>query len=333
VGAPLEIHVYCDAAFAPDATCRSTSGSVVFLQGMVLQSCAKTQSVIAKSSAESELLALNSGISEALFVQSLLIDVLGVFVPITAWTDSTACIGIAGRLGVGRLKHVQVKHLWVQEVVQTRQVTIEKVDTNDNLADMLTKNLPPAKLEYLRAAVGMKMEENDTMAVLTEHLGEAPCCQWCGTPCPFCGSGHSAASTDSFGVHYGDVRHYYPGPAPASVPAPSSSPARAKPKPKPAASSQDSRAAALSSSARVAQTVPRSAARASATEQPGGTRPPVAFPRPVPGATFAQLDYIVGLARRLGLSTAEFSLETLTKVQASALITRLLDLERENRKS
>ena len=33
------------------------------------------------------------------------------------WTDSTAARGMAARQGLGRMKHLEVKFLWLQEVV------------------------------------------------------------------------------------------------------------------------------------------------------------------------------------------------------------------------
>lgn len=171
------ILVYCDASFASDSECKSTSGNLVFLQGLLLQSSSKTQAVTAKSSAEAELLGVNSGVSEALFVQSLLLDITDEIVSLEALTDSTACMGITSRLGVGRLKHVEVKHLWIQEAVRTRSVNISKVDTLDNLADLLTKSLPPAKVEYLRECIGMKrVQDSGSINVLDEQPEDASNC-------------------------------------------------------------------------------------------------------------------------------------------------------------
>ncbi|CAE8605354.1 unnamed protein product [Polarella glacialis] len=314
---PLSILVWCDASFASDEQCKSTSGSLVYLQGLLLQSSSKTQAVTAKSSAEAELLGVNSGVSEGLFVQSLLLDVLDEIVPLEALTDSTACLGITGRLGLGRLKHVEVKHLWIQEAVRTRSVSINKVDTQENLADLLTKPLPPAKVEYLRAGVGMKKvsdEREETIAVLDEQPGDAPCCSRCGRACPFCqgqtaaGAGSSSGSSDTrpHVVHVGDVHNY----------------------------GQERGGQSDGQSlpgAGVRHGVPRPMARAGAIEQSAATAPPArsqpeAEVRQLRGApTVAQLDYIALLARRRGLQAADFLAGVNTKQQASEVISQLLD--------
>ena len=42
-------------------------------------------------------------------------------------------------------KHIAVKHFLVQEMVQDKTVIVVRCDTNKNLADILTKALPPQK--------------------------------------------------------------------------------------------------------------------------------------------------------------------------------------------
>ncbi|CAE8636697.1 unnamed protein product, partial [Polarella glacialis] len=313
---PLSILVWCDASFASDEQCKSTSGSLVFLQALLLQSSSKTQAVTAKSSAEAELLGVNSGVSEGLFAQSLLLDVLDEIVPPEALTDSTACLGIAGRLGLGRLKHVEVKHLWIQEAVRTRFVSVSKVDTRENLADLLTKPLPPAKVEYLRAGVGMKKvndEREETIAVLDEQPGDPPCCSRCGRACPFCqgqtaaGAGSSSSSGDTrpHVAHVGDVRNY--GQERGGQGEEQTLPG-----------------------ANMRRRVPRPMARAGAMEQPAASAPPS---RSQPEAevrqlrrapTVAQLDHIALLARRRGLQAEDFLAGVNTKQQASEVISQLL---------
>jgi hypothetical protein len=129
------------------------------MQGFVLGTSAKTQACVARSSAEAELYAANSGVSEALFTQLLLMDVLGETVPITLQTDSTSVLGTISRRGPGKLmKHVEIRMLWLQEVIRTRAVEAVHVSTHVLLADMLTKNLQPARLEIMRRVLGMWME-------------------------------------------------------------------------------------------------------------------------------------------------------------------------------
>ena len=63
----------------------------------------------------------------------------GVDLSITIHTDASAAKGIASRRGLGKVRHIEVNQLWVQEKVSTGEITIRKIGTKDNLVDALTK--------------------------------------------------------------------------------------------------------------------------------------------------------------------------------------------------
>ena len=54
-------------------------------------------------------------------------------------SDASAAIGISNRIGIGKIRHIEVTQLWVQEKVANGEIVIHKVPTEDNLADALTK--------------------------------------------------------------------------------------------------------------------------------------------------------------------------------------------------
>ena len=61
-------------------------------------------------------------------------------------SDASAAIGIANRIGIGKVRHIEVNQLWLQDKVSKKEITI-KVPTEENLADALTK---PVKAEVIR---------------------------------------------------------------------------------------------------------------------------------------------------------------------------------------
>eukprot|EP00971_Amphidinium_carterae_P324446 6447838-Amphidinium_carterae.1 len=62
-------------------------------------------------------------------------------------TDSSAGKAVANRLGLNRkTKHVQLKYLYMQDIIQRGEMTITKVQTTHNPADVLTKHLPSATI-------------------------------------------------------------------------------------------------------------------------------------------------------------------------------------------
>ena len=72
------------------------------------------QEGVALSSGESELGALVKASAELLEMRSLLAD-FGVEVCLDMEAGSTAAIGMVGREGFGKVRHLHVADLWVQE--------------------------------------------------------------------------------------------------------------------------------------------------------------------------------------------------------------------------
>ena len=66
---------------------------------------------------------------------------LGLEVGVIVKTDASAAKGIALRRGMGKIRHIEVNQLWVQEKVAEGKVKIVKIATTENLADHLTKYL------------------------------------------------------------------------------------------------------------------------------------------------------------------------------------------------
>ena len=52
--------------------------------------------------------------------------------------DSSAAHGILARRGAGKVKHLETKQMWLQDVVRQGKLTLEKVPRNINPADLLT---------------------------------------------------------------------------------------------------------------------------------------------------------------------------------------------------
>ena len=55
--------------------------------------------------------------------------------------DSSAAIGICRRTGVGKVRHLDTRLLWIQDLVRDRRVIVQKVCGSKNPADLMTKHL------------------------------------------------------------------------------------------------------------------------------------------------------------------------------------------------
>ena len=57
------------------------------------------------------------------------------------FTDATAAIGICRRRGLGKIRHLHVADLWVQDRLKRGDFALEKIPGAENPADILTKHV------------------------------------------------------------------------------------------------------------------------------------------------------------------------------------------------
>jgi hypothetical protein len=99
-----------------------------------------TQAITAMSSGEAEFYGIVRGSSQGIGFRNLLMD-LGVHAQVVICTDASAAKGMASRKGSGKVRHVEVNQLWVQEKVASGDIQLRKVCGFDNHADIFTKSL------------------------------------------------------------------------------------------------------------------------------------------------------------------------------------------------
>ena len=104
------------------------------------------QRTISLSSGESEYYALVKGAAMGLSMQSMMKD-WGIALAVKLLTDSSAAKGVTDRLGLGKLRHIQTRYLWLQERVHAKHLSVEKVPGQHNVADILTKSTSAEVLE------------------------------------------------------------------------------------------------------------------------------------------------------------------------------------------
>ena len=122
---------------------------------------------VALSSGEAEFYGVVRAAGIALGHKALLEDV-GLTLPARVRTDSSAAIGVVNRKGCGKLRHVRVGMLWIQERVETGDLEVAKVLGTENPADLMTKHMGTKLMEahvrglrqeikYVRADAGLKV--------------------------------------------------------------------------------------------------------------------------------------------------------------------------------
>ena len=92
-------------------THKKTSGGVIQIGSHTIRRWSNTQKVIALSSGEAEYYGIAKGRREALGTKSLLED-LGIHMGIRVKEDSSAALGIASRIRLGKVRHIEVNQHW-----------------------------------------------------------------------------------------------------------------------------------------------------------------------------------------------------------------------------
>lgn len=134
-----EIAVWTDSDFAGCRTSRkSTSGGVCMFGIHCWKTWSSTQGVIALSSGEAEYYSLVKGCTIGIGMKGIMSD-FGIDTKVGLRTDASAAIGIASRRGFGKVRHIEVNQLWLQQKIAEGTVTVKKIAGNSNLADAMTK--------------------------------------------------------------------------------------------------------------------------------------------------------------------------------------------------
>jgi len=157
-GEKLRLDVHVDSDWAGNGADRkSTSGGMAMLEGVGVKHWSRTQKTRALSSGEAEFNGMVTGCAEGLGIKAVAAD-MGYEVEVTIWTDSTAGKSVASRRGLGKLRHVELKYLWIQDVVKEGRLKVRKVDGAKNVADHLTKGKSGSEMARMLRGAGAEVE-------------------------------------------------------------------------------------------------------------------------------------------------------------------------------
>ena len=124
--------------------------------GIISWSCQK-QNIVALSPTEAEFSALTHATKEALWLQNFITEVIQPLKsPIQLYSDNKSAITIAyGNQQHTRTKHFNIHLYFLRDTIESRQITIRYLLTDQMLADILTKGLPGPKVKSLLDKLGI----------------------------------------------------------------------------------------------------------------------------------------------------------------------------------
>ncbi|GJR50781.1 retrovirus-related pol polyprotein from transposon TNT 1-94 [Tanacetum coccineum] len=170
----MSLTAYADADHAGcQDSRRSTSGSAQFLGDRLVSWSSKKQRSTAISTTEAEYIAMSGCCAQILWMRSQLKDYGFDFNKIPLYCDNKSAISLCcNNVQHSRSKHIDIRHHFIREQVENRVVELYFVETNYQLADILTKALPRERFKFLLPRLGMKSLTPETLRRLQEGEDE-----------------------------------------------------------------------------------------------------------------------------------------------------------------
>jgi len=150
-------HAFADSDWGSDpSTRRSTTGHLVFLAGAVTSWLSRAQKTVALSSTEAEYMSLSDTTRQLVWIHSLMGELRMPITYIPLCGDNQGAIfNATNAVTEKRTKHMDIRFHYIREVVEQGKVRLYFVKTDDNPADMLTKNLARDKFLHCRGQLGI----------------------------------------------------------------------------------------------------------------------------------------------------------------------------------
>jgi hypothetical protein len=102
-------------------------------------------------------MALSDATKEAIYLRRFLKDVLDIDKQIQIMNDNQGARSLAQNpIQHSRTKHIDIRHHFVREILQRKEIEIKYIQTSEMLADFLTKPLSKFKHNYCLENSGIK---------------------------------------------------------------------------------------------------------------------------------------------------------------------------------
>ena len=117
--------------------------------GHCIKTWSCTQGAFALSSAEAEFYAMIEAVVRSKGLKSLAQELgfRNMSNVIVLGTDSSAAKSFVCRRGLGRMRHLEIRDLWLQNEVREGRLVVKKVIGSENPADLMTKILSVREIE------------------------------------------------------------------------------------------------------------------------------------------------------------------------------------------
>ncbi|GJW43294.1 hypothetical protein Tco_0072093 [Tanacetum coccineum] len=142
-GTNIETIVYADFDHAEDYVDRKSISGICTFVGCCLTSWfSKKQTALAISTTEAEYVSAGKACQQALWMKQALIDYDVRLDDVPIMCNNKGAIDLSKNpVQHSRTKHIEIRHHFLRDNIQKGHISIEKVSSVDNIADILTKPL------------------------------------------------------------------------------------------------------------------------------------------------------------------------------------------------
>ncbi|MDV3201168.1 MAG: Ty1/Copia family ribonuclease HI, partial [Sweet potato little leaf phytoplasma] len=169
--ANLNLIGFSDSDFAGcKVECKSTSGTCHLIGHSLVSWFSKKQNCVALFTAEAEYIAAGNCCAQLLWMKQQL-AVYGLhFKQIPIKCDNMSAINLTKNpIMHSRTKHIEIRHHFLRDHVQNKNIVMEFVETTKQLADIFTKPLPRDTFYYIQI-YGLEMNLTNSLIALEPLL-------------------------------------------------------------------------------------------------------------------------------------------------------------------
>ncbi|GJZ10219.1 putative ribonuclease H-like domain-containing protein [Tanacetum coccineum] len=165
---PFDLEAFSDSDYGGSNLDRkSTTGGCQFLGQRLISWQCKKQTIVATSTTEAEYVAAANCCGQVLWVQNQLLDYGFNFMNTKIHIDneSTICI-VKNPVYHSKTKHIEIRHHFIRDCYEKKLISVEKIHTDLNVADLLTKPFDGPRFNYL-VDMNMKLYLHLTIIINT----------------------------------------------------------------------------------------------------------------------------------------------------------------------
>ena len=135
---------------------KSTSGYLMLFAGGAVSWQSRLQKCVALSTTEAEYMAATEACKELLWLKRFMQELGFMQQRYVVLCDNQSAIHLAkNSMFHKRTKHIDVRYHWIRDAIEDKLFELDKVHTDDNCSDMLTKALAREKLKICCSLAGV----------------------------------------------------------------------------------------------------------------------------------------------------------------------------------